>query len=130
MYASLTIVLALLSVRVLGSDGAEGDVLPRTPFDPECPEPGPVFLPPIPEPFPGFPEPGPTVNPAVGRRVNTTSGIVVGHPTANYSTVSEYLGIKFAQTPSGSLRFMAPQKYTSKETFNASSYVGVPSLTE
>lgn len=58
----------------------------------------------------------------VGHRVNTTSGIILGHPAANRTEVSEYLGIPFAQPPIGSLRFAAPEAYRSSSTFNASSY--------
>lgn len=58
----------------------------------------------------------------VGHRVNTTSGIILGHPAANRTEVSEYLGIPFAQPPLGSLRFAAPEPYRSSSTFNASSY--------
>lgn len=58
----------------------------------------------------------------VGHRVKTTSGIILGHPGANRTEVSEYLGIPFAQPPVGSLRFAAPEPFRSSSTFNASSY--------
>jgi hypothetical protein len=44
----------------------------------------------------------------VGQAVNTSSGTIVGHPATNRTSVSEYLGIPFAQPPVGNLRFAAP----------------------
>ena len=49
----------------------------------------------------------------IGQRVDTTSGPVDGHPAANASSVSEYLGIPFAAPPIGSLRFSPPQPFIS-----------------
>lgn len=59
----------------------------------------------------------------VGQTVNTTSGPVNGHPAANQSEVSAYLGIPFAQPPVGDLRFAAPVKYTGNSSHNGTSYV-------
>lgn len=59
----------------------------------------------------------------IGQTVNTTSGPVNGHPAANQSSVSQYLGIPFAQPPIGDLRFAAPVKYTGNSTLNGTSYV-------
>lgn len=59
----------------------------------------------------------------VGQNVSTSSGTIIGHAATNTTQVSEYLGIRYAQPPVGSLRFAAPQPYTSNETFTASSFV-------
>lgn len=58
----------------------------------------------------------------VGQQVSTTSGIIQGHAAANRSEVSEYLGIPFAQSPIGDLRFAAPEPYQSNRSIDASSY--------
>ncbi|KAK4928989.1 hypothetical protein LTR28_011816, partial [Elasticomyces elasticus] len=60
--------------------------------------------------------------PNVGATVNTTSGLVTGHPARNRTRVSEYLGIPYAQPPLGPLRFAAPQKFASAQPFNASAF--------
>lgn len=44
----------------------------------------------------------------VGQIVNTTSGAVQGTASTLRSDVSAYLGIPFAQQPTGDLRFAAP----------------------
>ncbi|XP_014552299.1 hypothetical protein COCVIDRAFT_110675 [Bipolaris victoriae FI3] len=44
-------------------------------------------------------------------RVETSSGIVVGHPASNKTHVTEFLGIRYAEAPVGELRFAAPKKY-------------------
>ena len=56
---------------------------------------------------------------SIGQEVNTTSGNIQGHAVGN--SVSEYLGIPFAQPPLGELRFAAPEPYQSTARFNASS---------
>ncbi|KAE8441218.1 hypothetical protein EG329_005618 [Mollisiaceae sp. DMI_Dod_QoI] len=58
----------------------------------------------------------------VGQTVQTSSGTVKGHPAKNDSQVSEYLGIPFAQAPTGDLRFAAPVKYTGNSSLNGSAY--------
>ena len=58
----------------------------------------------------------------VGATVDTSSGLVTGHPANNRTAVSEYLGIPYAQPPVGKLRFAAPQAFHSTKPFNASSY--------
>ncbi|KAF2666680.1 alpha/beta-hydrolase [Microthyrium microscopicum] len=45
---------------------------------------------------------------SVGQKVTTTSGEVVGHAAKLDSSVSEYLGLPFAQPPVGKLRWMPP----------------------
>jgi hypothetical protein len=74
--------------------------------------------------------------------VNTTSGLISGHPASNISSVIEYLGIpwvhpkaerllyltlinrtSYAQPPLGDLRFAAPQPYSNQAHFNASTWV-------
>ena len=59
----------------------------------------------------------------VGRPVNTTSGLVIGHPSTNRSMVSEYLGIPYAQPPVSNLRFKPPVALKSTRIYNASAYV-------
>lgn len=59
----------------------------------------------------------------VGQSVQTQSGLVKGHEASTSSGVSEYLGIKFAETPSGTRRFLAPERYTSNETYSADNFV-------
>ncbi|KAI9710999.1 MAG: hypothetical protein M1820_002437 [Bogoriella megaspora] len=43
--------------------------------------------------------------------VSTTNGPITGHPAPNRSQVHEFLGIPFAEPPTGVLRFAAPQAY-------------------
>ncbi|PQE06199.1 hypothetical protein CJF30_00005153 [Rutstroemia sp. NJR-2017a BBW] len=64
----------------------------------------------------------------VGQSVQTTSGLVHGHAASNTS-VSEYLGIPYADPPIGALRFEPPQKYTSNSTINGTNYVGSKTIT-
>lgn len=45
----------------------------------------------------------------IGQTVETSSGSVQGHAAAERSSVSEYLGIPYAQPPVGDLRFAPPQ---------------------
>jgi hypothetical protein len=59
----------------------------------------------------------------VGQGVNTTSGFVIGHAASNRTGVSEYLGIRFAQAPVGSLRWAAPVRYKGIGTINATEFV-------
>ncbi len=44
-------------------------------------------------------------------QVNTTSGLVIGHPAPNRTGVTEFLGIKYAEAAVGELRFAAPKRY-------------------
>lgn len=57
------------------------------------------------------------------RCVNTTSGEAAGHASAKNPSVSEYLGIPFAQPPLGNLRFAPPQPYKSTGFINGTSFV-------
>lgn len=59
----------------------------------------------------------------VGQTVQTSSGPVIGHAAPNATEVSEYLGIRYAQPPLGSLRYAAPLPYTGTATINASDFV-------
>ncbi len=59
----------------------------------------------------------------VGATIQTSSGPVSGHPAANRTGVSEYLGIPYAQPPLGDLRFAAPQSYSSSKPVTGASYV-------
>lgn len=54
--------------------------------------------------------------------VLTQSGTVTGHPAKNATTVSEFLGIPYAQAPIGDLRFAAPASYESNQSFHASAF--------
>jgi cholinesterase len=58
----------------------------------------------------------------IGQAVDTTSGRIIGHPASVRTGVSEYLGIRYAKAATGSLRFAAPQPYTSTAIYNASSF--------
>jgi hypothetical protein len=63
----------------------------------------------------------------IGQSVQTTSGLVHGHAASNTS-VSEYLGIPYAEPPIGALRFEPPQKYTSNSTINGTNFVGLKTI--
>ena len=54
--------------------------------------------------------------------VRTTNGLITGHPAANISSISEFLGIPFAQPPVGNLRFAPPQPYHGTGPYVAASY--------
>lgn len=55
-----------------------------------------------------------------------TGGIIVGHGASNKTSVTEFLGIKYAEAPVGALRFAAPKKYVAPQgtVFEASEWVG------
>ena len=53
----------------------------------------------------------PTADWAIGQAVNTSSGTVVGHAASLDPTVSEYLGIPWAEPPLGKLRWLPPQPF-------------------
>jgi len=59
----------------------------------------------------------------VGQVVQTTSGPVTGHAAKNDSQVSEYLGIPFAKTPIGDLRFAAPVAFNGTAPLPGDVYV-------
>lgn len=58
----------------------------------------------------------------VGQIVQTSSGGIVGHAADDATDVSEYLGIPYAQPPTGDLRFQAPVTYNSTDTINAKDF--------
>lgn len=55
----------------------------------------------------------------------STGGIIVGHAASNKTTVTEFLGIRYAQAPVDELRFAAPKKYVAPQgtVFEASEWV-------
>src|ERR1700742_4833029 len=59
---------------------------------------------------------------STGQVVKTSSGSIKGHASAWKSSVSEYLGVPFAEPPVGSLRFMAPKPYKSEKVVNAADF--------
>ncbi|KAN0100012.1 cholinesterase [Hyaloscypha variabilis] len=58
----------------------------------------------------------------VGQTVQTNSGPASGHPAANDSQVSEYLGIPFALPPTGDLRFAVPVNFTGTAPLNGTNF--------
>ncbi|KAG4411817.1 hypothetical protein IFR04_015041 [Cadophora malorum] len=58
----------------------------------------------------------------VGQTVGTTSGAVEGHAASQAVEVSEYLGIPFAQPPTGSLRFQPPVAFNASSTINGTDF--------
>lgn len=64
---------------------------------------------------------------AVGQSVQTTSGTVIGKGADWKPEVSAYLGIPFAESPVGKLRFAAPVAFKGNGTFNATKFgLGCP----
>jgi|TARA_R110002003_G_scaffold384_3_gene19265 hypothetical protein len=57
--------------------------------------------------------------------VQTSSGVIIGHQASNKTSVTEFLGIRYAEAPVGELRFAAPKKYVAPEgtVFEASEWV-------
>ena len=63
---------------------------------------------------------------ATSLRVNTTTnGLVVGHQAANRTSVVEFLGIRYAEAPTGALRFGPPKRFAAPPgtTYEASKWV-------
>lgn len=58
--------------------------------------------------------------------VETTSGTLIGHEVSNESGVIEFLGVRYAESPTDALRFAAPKAYVAPENtiFEASHWVG------
>lgn len=58
-------------------------------------------------------------------RVQTSSGAIIGHQASNRTSVTEFLGIRYAESPVGELRFAAPKKYVAPAgtVFEASEWV-------
>ena len=52
--------------------------------------------------------------------VTTSSGRYIGHCSPDHNNVTEFLGIRYAQSPIGGLRFSAPVALTSDDTIVAS----------
>jgi cholinesterase len=55
--------------------------------------------------------------------VETGNGRIVGHRSAISEDVWEYLGIPYAQSPLGDLRFAAPQTYMGNDSYTANKFV-------
>lgn len=55
----------------------------------------------------------------------STGGTIIGHGASNKTSVTEFLGIRYAEAPIGELRFAAPKKYVapSGSVFEASEWV-------
>jgi hypothetical protein len=62
----------------------------------------------------------------VGQTVQTSSGPVEGHPANNDSSVSEYLGIRYAEAPIGNLRFAPPVAFNGTTWINGTTFVSPP----
>ncbi|RFU30289.1 hypothetical protein B7463_g6057, partial [Scytalidium lignicola] len=60
----------------------------------------------------------------IGAPVSTTSGTYVGHAAPGVSGVSEYLGIRYAQSTAPPRRFQAPVAFNSSGDFEAIAFVG------
>jgi cholinesterase len=54
--------------------------------------------------------------------VNTTSGLVTGRTSKFHDGVSEYLGIRFAETTAGENRFMPPRRYYGKGSVDGTNF--------
>ncbi|KAK1149584.1 hypothetical protein N8T08_005133 [Aspergillus melleus] len=61
---------------------------------------------------------------SVGARVSTSSGLIEGHAAPGEPSVSEYLGIPYAQAPTNDLRFAPPVAYESDTSLQAKAYLG------
>lgn len=55
----------------------------------------------------------------------TTGGTIIGHGASNSTSVTEFLGIRYAEAPVGELRFAAPKRYVAPQgtVFEASEWV-------
>ncbi|KAK3614610.1 hypothetical protein LTR56_027140 [Elasticomyces elasticus] len=63
-----------------------------------------------------------TLGAAACLTVETSNGLITGHAAPNISSISEFLGVPFAQSPVGSLRFAPPQAYNGTAPYVAASY--------
>lgn len=68
---------------------------------------------------------GRQTNWTIGQTVQTTSGPVQGQAAKNATSVSEYLGIPYAQPPVGRLRFQPPLRFSGSTTINGSNFGNV-----
>ncbi|KZM23178.1 hydrolase [Ascochyta rabiei] len=59
-----------------------------------------------------------------GRVQTSTGGTIIGHGASNKTSVTEFLGIRYAEAPVGVLRFAAPKKYVAPQgsVFEASEW--------
>jgi cholinesterase len=64
----------------------------------------------------------PALTAASALSVRTMNGLITGHPASNISSITEFLGIPFAQPPVGRLRFAPPQPYNGTGPYVAASY--------
>lgn len=60
-----------------------------------------------------------------GQVLTSTGGTIIGHGASNRTSVTEFLGIRYAEAPIGELRFAAPKKYVAPQgtVFEASEWV-------
>jgi hypothetical protein len=60
-----------------------------------------------------------------GQVQTSTGGTIIGHKAVNKTSVTEFLGIRYAEAPVGGLRFAAPKKYVAPQNtvFEASEWV-------
>jgi hypothetical protein len=59
----------------------------------------------------------------VAERIATSSGEIIGHRASNRPAVMEYLGIPFARSPTGELRFAPPVAFKNNGTITADTFV-------
>jgi carboxylesterase type B len=60
-----------------------------------------------------------------GQEVQTTGGPVIGHTSPTYPKISEYLGIRYAETTAGENRFLPPKPFNGTKMIVASQFVRI-----
>lgn len=59
----------------------------------------------------------------VAEGIPTSSGEIIGHRASNRPVVMEYLGIPFARSPTGELRFAPPVAFENNGIITADTFV-------